>query len=427
MNRSIQPCLHPVNAVVNVPGSKSLTNRALVCAALARGESVLRRASSSTDTALMINGLNQLGILVRRNEDALIVSGGGGKVYAPKFPIPVGNAGTTMRFLIALAALAPGTTILEGDERMAERPLEELLDALTMLGVRARREGFGRCTVHGGTLAGGSVAMRAGRSSQFLSSLLLAAPYAARDITIALEGPLPSAPYVEMTKQVMMHFGVNVESATDGVLKVRAGQRYHAADFQIEADASSAGYFFAAAAVCGGTILVRDLSLRSQQPDVQMLALLQRMGCLVREEVDGVRLTGSGILKGIEADMNGTPDAVPTIAAVALFASTPTRITGVAHLRYKESDRLSALERECSKLGAAIRATDDGLIIHPAPLHGNVLETYNDHRLAMSFAVIGLKIPGIAIVDPSCVSKSFPTFWDELTALYVPSSVAMKT
>ncbi|MER3524302.1 MAG: 3-phosphoshikimate 1-carboxyvinyltransferase [Ignavibacteria bacterium] len=427
MKRSVQPCPHPVNAVVSVPGSKSLTNRALMCAALARGEAILRRASPSTDTALMINGLNQLGILVRRKEDALIVSGGGGKVYAPKFPIPVGNAGTTMRFLISLAALAPGKTVLEGDERMAERPLEELLEALAALGVRASREGWGRCTVYGGTLAGGSVTLRAAKSSQFLSSLLMASPYAASDVTIVLDGPLPSAPYVEMTKRVMMHFGVGVEQTMNSALKVRKGQCYRAADLTIESDASSAGYFFAAAAVCGGDILVRDLSLHSQQPDVQMLALFQRMGCVVREEAGGVRLTGTGVLNGIEADMNATPDAVPTIAAVALFASTPTRIAGVAHLRYKESDRLAALERELRKLGADVRATDDALIIHPTPLHGGVLETYNDHRLAMSFAVIGLKIPGIEIVNPSCVSKSFPTFWDQLTALYLRSSAQLKT
>jgi len=310
---------------------------------------------------------------------------------------------------------------------MAERPLEELLEALAALGVRASREGWGRCTVYGGTLAGGSVTLRAAKSSQFLSSLLMASPYAASDVTIVLDGPLPSAPYVEMTKRVMMHFGVGVEQTMNSALKVRKGQCYRAADLTIESDASSAGYFFAAAAVCGGDILVRDLSLHSQQPDVQMLALFQRMGCVVREEAGGVRLTGTGVLNGIEADMNATPDAVPTIAAVALFASTPTRIAGVAHLRYKESDRLAALERELRKLGADVRATDDALIIHPTPLHGGVLETYNDHRLAMSFAVIGLKIPGIEIVNPSCVSKSFPTFWDQLTALYLRSSAQLKT
>lgn len=416
MQRTIEPCTSALQAIVRVPGSKSITNRALICAALARGESVLRHASDSEDTALMCNGLNQLGVLVRRVDDSLIVSGTGGNLYAPKFPIPVGNAGTTLRFLVSLAALARGTTVFEGDARMAERPMEDLLESLRRLGVGAEVSLHGRYAVHGGTFHGGSTRLNASKSSQFLSSLLLAAPYAQKDVLIELDSIPVSEPYVDMTTEVMRRFGVNVERTGTG-FHVQAGRLYGATVFDIEPDASGATYFFAAAALCGGSVQVDGLHSASTQPDIRFLDLLRRMGCIVEDEEAGIRVTGTGTLHGIEADMNAMPDAVPTLAVLAPFASTPTRIVNVAHLRYKESDRLAAVEAELRKLGANAVALDDGLEIHPSHLHGGVVDTYSDHRLAMSFALIGLKVRGIEIENPSCVKKSFPGFWDEFDKL----------
>lgn len=418
MKRAIEPCLHPIHATLHLPGSKSITNRALICAALARGESVLRCASDSDDTALLCNGLNQLGVLVRRHGSDLIVSGTGGQLYAPKFPIPVGNAGTTFRFLLSLAALAHGTTLFETHERMAERPIADLLGALTSLGVRVEEKGVGRYAVQGGGLSGGTVGVQASKSSQFLSSLLMVAPFATGSLQIEVEGRLASASYVDLTLHVMQHFGVKVERDDNVRFVVHAGHSYRPAQLDVEADASSAGYFFAAAALCGGEVVVNDLSLHSLQPDARFLLVLEEMGCSVDEDDRGIRVNGDGCPRGIAVDMNAMPDAVPTLAVLAAFASEPTRMSNIAHLRHKESDRIAAIETELRKLGASVRSSDDALEVHPAPLRGGLIETYNDHRIAMSFALAGLKIPGVEIENPGCVRKSFPGFWNEFEKLY---------
>ena len=259
-----------VNARVRVPGSKSITNRALVCAALAQGDSTIRDASDSDDTALMSNGLNQLGVLVRKNSDGLIVSGTGGKLYAPKFPIPVGNAGTTLRFLVSLASLAKGRTVLEGDSRMADRPIDDLLDALRQLGVDARALGV-RYVVEGGSFAGGEAKLKSDKSSQFLSSLLMVAPYAAEEVNIEVRGSLSSVPYVDITLDVMEKFGVRVECIDRRLFTVKSGQRYKAGEFRVEPDASGASYFFAAAAITGGRVLVGNLKRESHQGDMKFV------------------------------------------------------------------------------------------------------------------------------------------------------------
>ena len=405
-----------VHALVRVPGSKSITNRALVCGALAHGDSTILDASDSTDTALMSNGLNQLGVLVRKSGDALVVSGTGGKLYAPKFPIPVGNAGTTLRFLISLASLAKGRTVLEGDVRMAGRPIDDLLDALRHLGVDARVLGV-RYSVDGGNLAGGDAKLKADKSSQFLSSILMVAPYAAKDVRIGVEGVLPSVPYIDMTLDVMEKFGVHVKCVDRRQFSVEPGQRYGATEFRVEPDASGASYFLAAAAIAGGEVLIRNVKRDSRQGDMKFVDILNEMGCSFREEEGGLRIQGAHRFSGIDIDMNALPDVVPTLAVTALFAQGPTRIRNVAHLRYKESDRLAALATELKKLGADITLTTDGLEIKPGPLHGAQLDTYDDHRLAMSFALVGLKVPGVVIENPECVKKSFPGFWEEFEKL----------
>ncbi len=407
----------PVHARIHVPGSKSITNRALICAALTKGDSTIRNASDSDDTALMSNGLNQLGVLVRKVTDGLVVSGTGGRLYAPRFPIPVGNAGTTLRFLLSLSSLAEGKTTFESDIRMTERPIDELLDALRQFGGDVQQFGT-RYAVNGHGLKGGVAKLKAEKSSQFLSSLLMIASYAKEDVQIEVEGTSSSAPYVGMTIDVMKTFGVHVVSNEHKLFSIESGQRYIATEYDVEPDASGASYFLAAAAITNGEVVVEGLKKDSMQGDMKFVDVLMRMGCDVSEQESGVRVQGVGQLKGVDVGMNAMPDVVPTLAVTALFADGPTRIRNVGHLRYKESDRLKALATELQKLGANVIVYDDGLEVTPAQLHGAQLDTYDDHRLAMSFALVGLKVPGVKIENPGCVKKSFPAFWGEFGRLY---------
>jgi 3-phosphoshikimate 1-carboxyvinyltransferase len=411
--------MHPVQAVrgtVQVPGSKSITNRALVCAALADGTSVLSNASDSDDTALMINGLNQLGILVRSEGERLVVEGKGGRLFPPKFPIPVGNAGTTLRFLFSMASLVPGEVAFEASPRMMERPITDLMDALQALGVAtAMDESFSRYRVAGGSFAGGRTTVATDKSSQFLSSLLLVSPYARDAVRIDLAGEMSSAPYVEMTLRVMEEFGIQPGRSNGGFMI--APGRYQGARYAVESDMSGASYFAGAVAIAGGEVRFPGLPSPSIQGDSGVLTLLESMGCMVVHEPSETVIRGTGALRGIDVDMNEMPDMVPTMAAVALFAEGKTRMRHIGHLRFKESDRLAALGEELGKLGARVHVTEDSIEIEPGKLHGALLDTHDDHRLAMSFAIIGLRIPGVQIDNPQCVKKSFPGFWDRLSAV----------
>ncbi len=403
---------------MSVPGSKSLTNRALVCSALAKGESLIRNASDSTDTAKMINGLNLLGVLVRLNAGQLAVEGTGGRLHAPRYPIPVGNAGTTLRFLLSVAARAEGRTVFEASARMGQRPIADLLKAFDELGIPFEHpDGLGRYVIHGGAFRGGAVSISGEKSSQFISSLLLATPGTAEGISVHLTGPLASAPYLAMTMDVMKKFGVGVLEEPGPVYRVPPGLSYRPAQYIVEPDASSATYAFGAAAVTGGRVSVRGMQRESLQSEACLLDVLGAMGCVVEWMTDGVAVSCPGDLHGVTVDMNRAPDAVPTLVAVALFALEPTRITNVAHLRYKESDRLGTLAAELRRLGADIAVLDDGLIVTPVPLHGAAVDAHDDHRLAMSFALIGVRVPGVSVLGPDCVDKSFPRFWEELDRL----------
>lgn len=402
---------------MRVPGSKSIANRALVCAALAAGESVIRNIADSTDTTMLVNGLDQMGVLARVNGTDALVQGTGGALYAPKFPVPVGNAGTTLRFMISVAARAQGVTTFEGSERMAGRPITPLVDALAGLGVRVEVvPQMSRYTVHGGGLTGGSTAVSGEKSSQFVSSLLLAAPGIPHGLELAVPGVLSSAPYVAMTLRVMQAFGVTV-AQRDGGFTIAADARYVPATYTVEADASGATYPFAAVALAGGRVRVPALAADSMQSDAGFVGVLVRMGCFVRWEDGGAVLERTGPLRGVDVDMNAMPDAVPALVAAALFAEGTTRIRNVAHLRFKESDRLGTLAEELRRLGANITVLDDGLDIHPVPLHGAQLDPHEDHRLAMMFGLIGLRVPDVIVEDPQCVRKSYPRFWDELANL----------
>lgn len=407
-----------IDAVIEVPTSKSLTNRALITAALAMGVSKIINPSQADDCRLMIEALRKFGIIIEEHQNYLIVHGSSGKLTPHESEIYVGNAGTTMRFLTGLAAITEGTTRLVGNERMNQRPLSDLLSALDQMGVKYESEsGYPPLIVHGRKLKGGTIKIDGTRSSQFVSSILLIAPYADSDVTLELTGRGVSRPYIDLTISVMHKFGVEV-SESGNSFYIPTARKYLSNEYIIEADASAASYFFAAAAITGGSVLVRNLSLNSEQGDIKFLDILQLMGCKAVTDNEGVKVTG-GNLSAIVVDMNEVPDMVPTLAVIALFAEGKTSIKNVKHLRYKESDRLKALATELQKLGAEVTEYDDGLEILPKEIYiGAEIETYDDHRIAMSFAIAGLKIHGIKIQNPGCVKKSFPNFWDEFENLY---------
>lgn len=416
----------PVDAVVQVPGSKSITNRALLIAALADGQSRLMGALTSIDTDVMRAALGQLGASVVAGQDvgdAWTVSGVAGRWSAPASELFMENSGTSTRFLTAAAALAPGPVILDGSPRMRERPIRDLVDALRGLGVRIDilgKEGCPPVRVHGGGLPGGSVQIDASQSSQYVSAVLLAAPYARKDVLLRfLGGELVSRPYVDLTLEVMRAFGADAGWTEEGHVSVRAGRPYVARDYAIEPDASSAAYPFVAAAITGGVVVVEGIPPDTAQADFKILGLLERMGCEVAYRARSVEVRGpqTGLKSLGEVDMNDLPDAVLAYAVAALFANGPTLITNVGNLRIKETDRLAALETELRRLGARAEAGEDWLKISPGPVHGAEIETYDDHRMAMAFALAGLKIPGVVIRDPACVSKTWPNFFDALRHL----------
>jgi 3-phosphoshikimate 1-carboxyvinyltransferase len=408
------------------PGSKSITNRALVCAALADGTSTLAGALDSEDTQVMIDGLRQLGIEIQRrgpkppaSGDTLIIRGTRGRVPALEAELFCANSGTTMRFLTALVTLGHGPFRLDGVPRLRERPMGELLEALNQLGVNARSEnddGGPPIIVHANGLPGGAATIRGSISSQFLSGLLMAAPCAQRPVELHIEGPLVSQPYVWMTLAVMRAFGVDVET-NDRLEYFRvAPQSYRGCHFEIEPDASAASYFWAAAAVTGGEATVEGLTASSLQGDVAFVDCLAQMGCDVRHDANSTTVVGRP-LSGIDVDMNAISDTVQTLAVVALFAKGETTICNVAHIRHKETDRVAALAAELQKLGADVIERGDGLTIRPRQLQGATIDTYQDHRMAMSFAVAGLRIAGVRINNPSCVDKTYPRYFDDFSTL----------
>ncbi|HEX3999342.1 MAG TPA: 3-phosphoshikimate 1-carboxyvinyltransferase [Pirellulales bacterium] len=411
----------PLAGRVRPPGSKSLTNRALVAAALADGKTRLTAALESEDTRVMIHSLVRLGIAVNVDpgDRSLEIFGCGGRLPNHSVKLSVANSGTTIRFLTALVALGQGTFRLDGAERMRQRPIQDLLDGLAQLGVAAEAESPGGCPpvlVHAAGLRGGHAKVRGDISSQFLSGLLLAAPYAAAPVELQLDGPLVSQPYVRMTLAVMRDFGIEVESPVDlSRFQIPRGC-YHGRDYAIEPDASAASYFFAAAAITGGRVTVEGLDRESLQGDVAFCDCLAQMGCEVQYGDGEISVVGRP-LHGIDADLNAISDTVQTLAAVALFADSPTTIRGVAHIRHKETDRIGNLAAELRKFGADIDERSDGLRITPRPLHGATIATYRDHRMAMSLALPGLRVPGVVILDPRTTEKTYPGFFRDLERL----------
>ncbi len=416
----ITPLAH-CDAMVTIPGSKSYTHRALIVSALADGESVLISALQSEDTRYTIQGLEKLGVQVFWKGDLLHVLGKGGKLKSGEETIYVGNSGTSMRFLTALTSLKNGRTLLEGSERMRNRPIGDLLEGLRTLGARAYSKEGGGCPpviVESQGLKGGTAKIKGEESSQFLSALLLVAPYASRDVKVEVKGNLASKPYVDITRQVMSAFGVDVQGEGYHSFFVRSGQRYLPQAYRIEGDASHASYFFSAAAITRGKVRLENFRSASVQGDKRFLDVLERMGCRVFRGDSWAEVHGKE-LHGIEVDMNAMPDVVPTLAVTAAFAKGKTIIQNIGHLRLKESDRIRALAGELVKMGIQVEEGKDYLEIERGEPHGAEIETYNDHRLAMSFAIAGLAVPGVKIKGEQCVDKSFPEFWKTFGRLYI--------
>ncbi len=416
----LTPVSGPVHASVHVPGSKSITNRALLLAALAQGDSRLLAPLHSEDTFYMAQALRDLGVPVEETAAGdFHVTGSGGALQAPVKPLFLGNSGTTVRFLTAAACLVPAGTdvVLDGVARMRQRPIRDLVGALLTLGVAAESITGNGCPpvlVQGGGLPGGDCRLAGEVSSQFLTALLQVAPFARRDVEIEIVGELVSKPYVDITQSVMQSFGVTMENDHYRRLHVPSGQRYSGRDYAIEADASNASYFLAAAAVTGGTVVLENLSSYSIQGDIRFTDVLERMGCLVTRG-ETITVTGPEQLTAIDADMEALPDMAQTLAVVAAFADGPSQITGLASLRVKETDRVQAIAKELPKLGVRVEEGRDNWTIHP-PQSGvytsAAIDTYDDHRMAMSFAVAGLRVPGVVINNPGCVAKTFRDFWE---------------
>jgi 3-phosphoshikimate 1-carboxyvinyltransferase len=414
----IPPFKTPIDAVVSVPGSKSLTNRALVVASLAQGKSRLSNVLHSDDTRYMMSHLRTLGVSLQATDDEVEIEGLGGNFHPAQALLFCGNAGTTVRFLTAFCALVPGAQVVTGDHRMQTRPIRDLVDALTALGVGIEcGNGCPPVTVRSGILPGGHVQVQANLSSQYLSAILMVAPYAQQPVGIEAAGAMVSETYVELTLEVMAAFGVAVDRPDQRHFHIPQ-QRYQGRHFAVEGDATSAGYWWALAALTASRVTVKNIQPSSHQGDIELLPILERMGCAITRQ-QGVTVQGPGRLKspGV-VDMNRLPDGVMTLAALAALAQGETRIVNVANLRVKESDRLAALVAELRRVGIEADELPDGIRIRGGEPHSADIETYADHRMAMSFAILGARVPGIRIGTPECVSKSYPTFFEELQALH---------
>jgi 3-phosphoshikimate 1-carboxyvinyltransferase len=414
--------VHHLDATVEVPGSKSYTQRAIIIAALAEGRSIISHVLLSEDTRYLMEALRVLGIKIFISGNDVIIQGTGGKMRNPGQAIYLGNNGTALRFLATMVSLGKGEFLLDGSSRLRERPLKPLLDALKTLGVSSHsrdNKGYPPVRIDAQGLRGGSVAFTDVESSQYISSLLIGAPYAAEDIEITLQGSTVSEPYIEMTLHVMERFGAEIERGDKNRFKVKSGRNYTGQKYVVEGDASSASYFFLAAALCRGRVRVMNVNPESMQGDIKFLNIMESMGCSVVRGDSWVDVIGGPLYEGnVVFDMGNMPDMVPTLAVLAAFRQGSTAITNVSHLRLKESNRIAALVNELHRIGVNAEERDDGLVIEGGKPHGADIETYNDHRIAMSFAIGGLAVPKMKIKDKLCVGKSFPGFWDELKKLY---------
>ncbi len=442
--RIIFPIDHPLAARISVPGSKSHTNRALLLASLAQGPTRLEQALFSDDSIYFAHALTELGFEVHTDprQSTVTVQGLGGRIPSSQADLFIGNAGTAARFLTAMLTLGHGRYRLDGVARMRQRPIGDLVFALNNLGARVAatpglpqsgshapassldapledlRSLYPPVTVHAAGLPGGTTTIRGDTSSQFLSALLMVAPQALRPVEITINGPLHSRPYIDLTLDVMADFGVSVERQGYQAFHLVPQAYESPGKYWIEGDASSASYFFAAPAICGGWVAVENLSNASRQGDLAFVDILARMGCNLSESGDGLRVAGSRSLHGVEVDMADISDTAMTLAAVAPFAATPTTIRNIASSRLKETDRIAATCAELRRLGVRVDEYPDGMKIYPCDhFQPAAIRTYDDHRIAMAFSLIGLRVPGIEIENPACVAKTFPHFFEVLESL----------
>ena len=417
------PMAHgPVSGSVSLPGSKSISNRVLPMAALARGRSVLDGVLDSDDTRHMLVALQALGFDAEADWTTarVTIDGRGGTIPASSADLFLGNSGTSVRFLTALVALGSGDFRIDGTPRMRQRPLAPLVDGLRGLGVSITHEGTPGnppLVVHGQGLPGGTIRMRGDLSSQYFSALAMVAPYATERLTIEVDGTLVSQPYLDMTAATMRDFGVELQRDGYERFWTEPQQTYAARDYLIEPDASAASYFFALAAVTGGSITVERLGRNSIQGDMDFIAVLTQMGCTVSQTDSTTTVTGPATLRGIDVDMNAISDTMQTLAAIAPFADGPVTVRNVEHIRGKETDRVSACVTEMRRMGITVEERADGLTITPGTPQPATIQTYDDHRMAMSFALTGVRASGIRIADPACVAKTVPTFWSLLFPL----------
>lgn len=425
----IQPLDRVPHASIQPPGSKSITNRALILAALSsvsRPQTLLG-CLRSEDTEVCIEALSRLGYEVHPDwnspeQTVRVFRGSRPLVPVDQADLFVANSGTSMRFLTAMLALGQGHYRLDGVPRMRERPIADLLDALDQLGLKIRSENHNGCppvVLDGGRWQGGRIRIRGSVSSQFLSGLLMAAPFAPSTTIFEVEDEMVSQPYIEMTRRMLHQWHLTINTPTPNSYLVPGQQPTDGlprGEYRVEPDASAASYFFAAAAITGGTITVPNLAMHSLQGDVCFVDVLERMGCTVERSAHSITVRG-GRLTGTDVGMNDISDTVMTLAVVALFADGPTTIRNVAHIRHKETDRLAAVATELRRLGAQVEEFDDGLTITPQPLTGTRVLTYNDHRMAMSLALVGLRVPGVVIDNPACVAKTYPHFFADLDRL----------
>jgi 3-phosphoshikimate 1-carboxyvinyltransferase len=440
--KPVQPIDHPLAACIVVPGSKSHTNRALLLAALSQGTTRLKQPLFSDDSKYFAGALRDLGFEITKDLDAgcLEVRGLGGRIPVAEADLFIGNAGTAARFLTAMLTLGRGRYQLDGVVRMRQRPIGDLVGALNNLGasvkavsgpatVQSQAQGreslagnqpyqYPPVTVQAAGLSGGATTIRGDTSSQFLSAILMVAPQASKPVDITITGPLNSRPYIDLTLDVMADFGVCVRRQGYRSFHLEPQPYRSPGEYWIEGDASSASYFFAAPAICGGWVMVENISRASRQGDIAFVDILTRMGCSLSESGGGLKLSGTQQLLGVEVDMADISDTAMTLAVVAPFAATPTTIRNIASSRLKETDRIKATCTQLRRLGVYVEEYPDGMKIFPCNhFLPATIRTYDDHRIAMAFSLVGLRLPGVQIENPACVAKTFPSFFKVLDGL----------
>lgn len=417
----VQPLNAPVSLSVSVPGSKSITNRALLLAALADGKSVLNGVLFSDDSRHFLSCLQELGFPVSIDEEAHTVSvtGFGGVIPKKEASIYVGSAGTAARFLTAMLGLSDGTYHLDASAQMKKRPMKPLLDSLSSIGVTItyeEKEGFFPFTIHGSAHTRNTITVDIESSSQFLSALLMSAPMKPEGLTISLTGGKHALSYVAITTKMMAQFGCCTATPNEGCYLVPAHSSYKPQHYQIEPDVSAACYFYAMAPLLGGNVHVRHVHTASMQGDIRFLSILKELGCHLAEDENGITVSCSAprSYNGLCLDLSDCSDQTMTLAVLAAFAATPTTIRNIAHIRFQECNRIEAIVKELTRVGITCHELDDGILIEPGTPHGAAIETYEDHRIAMAFSLIGLVTPGIEIKNPSCCKKTFENYFQML-------------